>query len=282
MSRANCWQKKGQVDKAVGDYSKVIEFSPKYSDAYLSRGKLFAAMDDEEKAVADFDRFVSLKPRNAQVYFDLAQICWKSDNDERAVKYLDQALKYNPRYAKAYLLKALISLCDRNGADTVSNALTYINIKGLENKSVPYAYAYAYLGYRLAKKEVKAKDVLDEFLKSSNSLSWPNPIVKYLRGQISQTHLLKLANDSSKKFQAKSYIAMKAYLDNRKKNALEIFQELIDSCGDEQKTDADSSQHQPPLRRLDEYRIAKAYLDYLMLESDDRGPDDVEATETSN
>jgi hypothetical protein len=164
----------------------------------------------------------------------------------------------------------------------VSNALTYINIKGLENKSVPYAYAYAYLGYRLAKKEVKAKDVLDEFLKSSNSLSWPNPIVKYLRGQISQTHLLKLANDSSKKFQAKSYIAMKAYLDNRKKNALEIFQELIDSCGDEQKTDADSSQHQPPLRRLDEYRIAKAYLDYLMLESDDRGPDDVEATETSN
>ena len=43
----------GESEKAIADYSKVIELNPKDKEAYEARAKVYYSLGEEEKAAAD-------------------------------------------------------------------------------------------------------------------------------------------------------------------------------------------------------------------------------------
>jgi tetratricopeptide (TPR) repeat protein len=53
-NRGIVYEKKGQYDKAISDFTKAIEINPGHADAYYTRGVVYYYKKDYEKALDDF------------------------------------------------------------------------------------------------------------------------------------------------------------------------------------------------------------------------------------
>ena len=64
-NRGLIWQEKGDLDKAIADYTEAIRLDPKYAMAYDSRGRRLGTKGDLDKAIADFNEAIRLDPNDA-------------------------------------------------------------------------------------------------------------------------------------------------------------------------------------------------------------------------
>ena len=53
----------GEIDQAIADYNKVIEFSPNYGDAYYNRGIAYRAKGVIDRAIADYTKAIESNQR---------------------------------------------------------------------------------------------------------------------------------------------------------------------------------------------------------------------------
>ena len=67
-------QNKGEYDKAIADYNKVIELVPAAEEGYNSRGNVLKAIGEYEKAINDFETAIKLFPKSEKAYINLARV----------------------------------------------------------------------------------------------------------------------------------------------------------------------------------------------------------------
>lgn len=101
--RGNAKQNTGDLDGAIGDNTKAIEFNPKYADAYRKRGNdKIAKKGDRDGAIADFSKAIELNPKLAGAYYDRS-ISKESKHDlDGAIADYTKAIGLEPKYANAY------------------------------------------------------------------------------------------------------------------------------------------------------------------------------------
>jgi tetratricopeptide (TPR) repeat protein len=66
-NRGDAYGLKGDVDRAISDYSKAIELDPNYAPAYTSRGRAYTSKGDYTRAVADVTKASELTPDESVV-----------------------------------------------------------------------------------------------------------------------------------------------------------------------------------------------------------------------
>jgi tetratricopeptide (TPR) repeat protein len=64
-SRGAAYQSKGDLDKAIADYSQAIVLKPDYAAAYENRARAFVGKGDYTRAVADVTKAGELAPKMA-------------------------------------------------------------------------------------------------------------------------------------------------------------------------------------------------------------------------
>jgi hypothetical protein len=114
-SRGSAYVTKGDLDRAIVDYTEAIRLYPKYAEAYYNRGTAYATKGDRESAVgdfnesngdyahalADYDEAIRLKPRWAEAYYKRGHVL--SQNFPKGVRYgqatasYDEAIRLNPK-----------------------------------------------------------------------------------------------------------------------------------------------------------------------------------------
>ena len=88
------YEEMGELDKALADYSKTIEISPKWPIAYNNRGYVYLKQKNYNLAKKDFEKAIELDDTLPTPYINLAGTYWLQKKDRRNVyRYLDQALK---------------------------------------------------------------------------------------------------------------------------------------------------------------------------------------------
>src|SRR5262249_9368062 len=60
--RGIAYYNKGDYDRAVADFSKVIERNPNYAKAYINRGNAYDNKGDHDRAIADYNKAIELNP----------------------------------------------------------------------------------------------------------------------------------------------------------------------------------------------------------------------------
>ncbi|NQT03647.1 MAG: tetratricopeptide repeat protein [Planctomycetes bacterium] len=100
------WQKKGDYDRAVDDYTTAIEIAGTYPVAYVNRGLCWQMKHDIDRAIDDYNKALEIDPHLALAYVNRG-VCWQKHGDyNRAITDFDKALEIDPHHAGAYYNRA--------------------------------------------------------------------------------------------------------------------------------------------------------------------------------
>jgi tetratricopeptide (TPR) repeat protein len=147
VNRGIAYMKLGQLDKALGDFNKVISFrpdakafyhralvftklnllpqaisdyslavgvNPSYYDAYNNRGVIFQGQGRYDEALADYNAAIALRPSNFQAYVNRGLVLERVGQIDSALADFDRAVALNPRNPEGYYNRGLL-LFDRYG-----------------------------------------------------------------------------------------------------------------------------------------------------------------------
>jgi tetratricopeptide (TPR) repeat protein len=64
VARAGAFERKDQVDRAIGDYDTVLRLDPALADIFNARGELWRRKEDRPRALADFGMAIKLNPQH--------------------------------------------------------------------------------------------------------------------------------------------------------------------------------------------------------------------------
>jgi len=101
-NRGNAYDDKGEVDRAIADYTKAIALDPNYAFAYNNRGLTYEKKGEIDRAIADYTKAIALDPKNAIAYTNRGAAYYSKGALDRAIADFDEAIKLNPNYAITY------------------------------------------------------------------------------------------------------------------------------------------------------------------------------------
>jgi serine/threonine protein kinase len=100
--RASAYQRLGQTEKAIADYSKAIRLKPYDASAYHDRAVCEMRLDLVDDAIVDYDRALELEPGNPRAWNGRGAIYLKKGGYQKAIKYFTKAIELDPNFVQAY------------------------------------------------------------------------------------------------------------------------------------------------------------------------------------
>jgi tetratricopeptide (TPR) repeat protein len=111
VARGLAWQAKGNLDRALADYTDAIRLNPRDALAYNNRGLLWREKGDADRAIADLTDAIRIDPLphsdllgngHVNIYANRG-LAWETKGDlDRAIADFDQAIRLDPKDADAY------------------------------------------------------------------------------------------------------------------------------------------------------------------------------------
>jgi tetratricopeptide (TPR) repeat protein len=99
--RGVAYRLKGDLARAIADYSQAIALNGKLAAAYDNRGVAFDRKADYDRAIQDYDQALKLKP-SPEAYFNRGNAWLAKSKYDHAIDDFTQALKLKPDFAPAF------------------------------------------------------------------------------------------------------------------------------------------------------------------------------------
>jgi tetratricopeptide (TPR) repeat protein len=162
-ARGNAYDDRGQIERALADYSEAIRAAPEFADAYLNRGVALSRRQRFAAAIADFDvairlkpdaadphrqrgnaldelgRFgeavaeyaiaIRLKPDDPQSFYDRGISYFRQAKPEQAIADYDAAIRLKPNYAKSLAERGRAELAMARYADAAADLAASLQAK---------------------------------------------------------------------------------------------------------------------------------------------------------
>lgn len=112
------------IDGAIAALTKAIELNPNYGEALYIRGQCLFAKGDRDRALLDYDKVIELAPNAPgveRVYNNRSVIRIAKGNTEGALKDLDKALEMNPNFADGLSNRGLARFMRGDSAGAASD-----------------------------------------------------------------------------------------------------------------------------------------------------------------
>src|SRR5215207_413650 len=111
-NRCSAYQLKGMADKAIMDCDRAVGLDPGNADALYNRGRAERKKGDLARAIADYSAAIRLSPRSskgfAKSYNNRGDAYAEAGDSDGAMADFDQAISLDPSYAKAYHNRGVI------------------------------------------------------------------------------------------------------------------------------------------------------------------------------
>ena len=199
-NRGETWRAKGDIDRAIADYTEAIRLDPKNSNAYLNRGLVWDNKDDIERAAADYNEAIRLDPKNANAYNNRGTI-WADRGDiERAVADYNEAIRLDPKHANAYKNRGRLFF--HNG-DFDQAAADLLRANNLQDNA--YNMLWRYLARGRLKQDGAAE--LSAYAAQLKSKDWPYAVIDFYLGRRTLAEMRSAAAKPDQKCEAEFYIA---------------------------------------------------------------------------
>lgn len=107
--RAETYCQRGELDRALADFSRAIELRPD-AKTYYNRGCVYSARGQHADAANDYGEAIRRDPRCAEAYFNRGVARGQLGSTPDAIRDLTEAIHLAPTDAKAYLLRGTLHL----------------------------------------------------------------------------------------------------------------------------------------------------------------------------
>ncbi len=98
--------RRGEVDKAIADFTEAIRLNPNGVSAYVNRAHASASKGQLELALADCNTAIQLDPKLAGAY-SVRGVAWERKGEhDKAIADCDQAIHLDPKLANAFAARA--------------------------------------------------------------------------------------------------------------------------------------------------------------------------------
>ena len=94
--RATAYQRKGELDHAIEDYDRAIEYDPGGATAYYNRGVAYGRKADWDRAIQDYDQAIRHHPNDASAFRNRGVAYQEKKQFDRAIQDFDQAVRLDP------------------------------------------------------------------------------------------------------------------------------------------------------------------------------------------
>jgi tetratricopeptide (TPR) repeat protein len=98
--RGLAYRLKGDIERAIQDYSQAIRIHPKFAMAYNNRGVAYDKKGEYERATQDFDQSIKLKP-SAEAHFNRGNAQLAKSQYAAAIDDYNQAIRLQANFAAA-------------------------------------------------------------------------------------------------------------------------------------------------------------------------------------
>jgi len=95
-------------DQAIEEFTKAIEISPRFVDAYLFRGLSYDVRRQYDQAIKEFTKAIEINPRNAKAYNTRGFTYRKMDLYDLAIKDYTKSIEINPSDVTTYINRGLV------------------------------------------------------------------------------------------------------------------------------------------------------------------------------
>jgi len=102
-NRGTTYFRKGDFDRAIADYDQAIELDRGYGAAYLCRGDAYRAKGDLDVAIRDYNEAIQLDPKYKEAFLERGQAYSAKGDLDRAIADYDQAIQLDRNFKMAYL-----------------------------------------------------------------------------------------------------------------------------------------------------------------------------------
>ncbi len=259
-NRGLAWQARKDYDRALHDFDEALRIDPNYVSAYLNRGLVWQAKKDYGRAMQDFDEAIRLDPKSATAYRMRGNLWRIRKENDRALRDLDEAIRLDPSYAFTWSLRGgvqarlksydkstsdyseAIRLSPKDAWSHLGRSVTLmlqrrpeaaggfqavIDVEQGRGKWTPYAMILGHFAARMAGDEARARAYLTDPAAKPDE-RWPQPILRYLRGEVDEPTLLRLAIDDDKRTEAHCYLGLDRVLRGRRPAAVAHFRWVKD------------------------------------------------------
>jgi tetratricopeptide (TPR) repeat protein len=93
---------KGDYDRSIELFQEAIALKPNYEEAYFNLGHSFNKKGDYDKAIEVFQKAISLKPDYEKAYFNLGNSFSEKGNQDKAIEAYQMAIVLNPNVEASY------------------------------------------------------------------------------------------------------------------------------------------------------------------------------------
>jgi tetratricopeptide (TPR) repeat protein len=117
VGRGLAWINKGELDRAIADFTQAIRLNPKDALAYSNRGLTWADKGDFDRAIVDYTTAIRLAPLprsdlpgipHVNIHHNRG-IAWAKKGDlDRALADYDEAIRLDPGFAFAYYTRGVV------------------------------------------------------------------------------------------------------------------------------------------------------------------------------
>lgn len=105
---AGIFSKRGDRDRVLECYDRILEIDPLDADAYFTKGQILAAAGKPSEAIHNYRKAITLSPENQYYSLQLARIYDSRGAAAHALKILDDLLSFSPNSVQAWAEQARI------------------------------------------------------------------------------------------------------------------------------------------------------------------------------
>jgi tetratricopeptide (TPR) repeat protein len=120
------YQVKADHERAIAEFSDVIEVLPEFGVAYAARGDSYVALNDYEHALADYESALSIYPDFVSVLYARGRAYLALGETELAVADFDNAVMQMPEYALPYFGLGDVAFEQGDYGDALESYQTYL------------------------------------------------------------------------------------------------------------------------------------------------------------
>jgi tetratricopeptide (TPR) repeat protein len=185
-----------------------------YLGVYLYQSRKY------DEALTSFQKSLEYRSNNARAYTMMGQVYTVLNQYDRAIEAYRNSLRIEPDDGTVFHALSYLKLNQADGALAAAFAMTFLRDEGWQARASPYMAIVAVLGYKMAHKPERVEAVLASAFSRLDSTDWAYSILQYLKGQIDDEALLKLAIDDGKQTEAHAYIGLNLSILGKKGDAI--------------------------------------------------------------